>query len=177
MIEITVAVFLKVSNIHISAIENWSHWYYCVTCVVLAVKLNSRICIRVYYRQVVHQILRVWLSCEVYRTYRSRELPVLTWQVGVVGTIQTCTPWNVYPCGLSIITATSGKFLSILWTSSGHQCCTPMDKYENLARIGEGVFRCRNKESRAIVAVIKFGAAGNDAAMRGIRMLKVKCHS
>jgi len=57
-----------------------------------------------------------------------------------------------------------------------------MDKYEKLGKIGEGsygvVFKCRNKETGAIVAIKKFVESDEDPlikkiAMREIRMLKV----
>jgi len=59
-----------------------------------------------------------------------------------------------------------------------------MDKYEKLGKIGEGsygvVFKCRNKETGAIVAIKKFVESDEDPlikkiAMREIRMLKVRC--
>ena len=58
----------------------------------------------------------------------------------------------------------------------------PMDKYEKIAKIGEGsygvVFKCRNKEQGAMVAIKKFVESEDDPlikkiAMREIRMLKV----
>ena len=57
-----------------------------------------------------------------------------------------------------------------------------MDKYVKLAKIGEGsygtVYRCRNKDTNAIVAIKKFNETEDDAqikkiAMREIKMLKV----
>ena len=57
-----------------------------------------------------------------------------------------------------------------------------MDKYEKIAKIGEGsygvVFKCRNKETGAPVAIKKFVESEDDPlikkiAMREIRMLKV----
>ncbi len=57
-----------------------------------------------------------------------------------------------------------------------------MDKYEKLGKIGEGsygvVFKCRNRESGAMVAIKKFVESEDDPlikkiAMREIRMLKV----
>ena len=57
-----------------------------------------------------------------------------------------------------------------------------MDKYEKIAKIGEGsygvVFKCRNKETGALVAIKKFVESEDDPlikkiAMREIRMLKV----
>lgn len=59
-----------------------------------------------------------------------------------------------------------------------------MDKYDKLGRIGEGsygvVFKCRNKETGALVAIKKFVESEDDPlikkiAMREIRMLKVSC--
>jgi len=59
-----------------------------------------------------------------------------------------------------------------------------MDKYEKMGKIGEGsygvVFKCRNKETGAIVAIKKFVESDEDPlikkiAMREIRMLKVIC--
>ena len=61
-----------------------------------------------------------------------------------------------------------------------------MDKYEKLGKIGEGsygvVFKCRNKETGAIVAIKKFVESDEDPlikkiAMREIRMLKVYVYS
>ena len=57
-----------------------------------------------------------------------------------------------------------------------------MDKYDKMNRIGEGaygvVYRCRNKETGALVAIKKFVESEDDPlikkiAMREIRMLKV----
>lgn len=57
-----------------------------------------------------------------------------------------------------------------------------MDKYDKLGKIGEGsygvVFKCRNKESGALVAIKKFLESEDDPlikriAMREIRVLKV----
>lgn len=61
----------------------------------------------------------------------------------------------------------------------------PMEKYVKLAKIGEGsygtVYRCRNKDTNAIVAIKKFNESEDDAqikkiAMREIRMLKQLKH-
>jgi len=58
-----------------------------------------------------------------------------------------------------------------------------MDKYEKLGKIGEGsygvVFKCRNRETGAIVAIKKFVESDEDPlikkiAIREIRMLKVQ---
>ncbi|ELU01141.1 hypothetical protein CAPTEDRAFT_1740 [Capitella teleta] len=60
-----------------------------------------------------------------------------------------------------------------------------MDKYDKLGRIGEGsygvVFKCRNKETGALVAIKKFVESEDDPlikkiAMREIRMLKQLKH-
>lgn len=57
-----------------------------------------------------------------------------------------------------------------------------MEKYEKLAKIGEGsygvVFKCRNKSSGQVVAIKKFVESEEDPvvkkiALREIRMLKV----
>ena len=57
-----------------------------------------------------------------------------------------------------------------------------MDKYEKIGKIGEGsygmVFKCRNRETGALVAIKKFVEPEDDIlikkiAMREIRMLKV----
>ena len=60
-----------------------------------------------------------------------------------------------------------------------------MEKYEKIGKIGEGsygvVFKCRNKEIGAMVAIKKFVESEDDPlikkiAMREIRMLKVSQH-
>ena len=60
-----------------------------------------------------------------------------------------------------------------------------MEKYDKLGRIGEGsygvVFKCRNKETGALVAIKKFVESEDDPlikkiAMREIRMLKVRIY-
>ena len=57
-----------------------------------------------------------------------------------------------------------------------------MDKYDKLAKIGEGsygvVFKCRSRETGTMVAIKKFVESEDDPlikkiAMREIRMLKV----
>lgn len=57
-----------------------------------------------------------------------------------------------------------------------------MEKYEKISKIGEGsygvVFKCRNKETSALVAIKKFVESEEDPlikkiAVREIRMLKV----
>lgn len=60
---------------------------------------------------------------------------------------------------------------------------TEMEKYEKLAKIGEGsygvVFKCRNRDTGQIVAIKKFVESEEDPvikkiALREIRMLKVR---
>lgn len=62
-----------------------------------------------------------------------------------------------------------------------HDLCE-MDKYEKLAKIGEGsygvVFKCRHRDTGQIVAIKKFVESEDDPvikkiALREIRMLKV----
>ena len=77
------------------------------------------------------------------------------------------------------------KALQFLTTASCVFCSTnrsEMDKYDKMNRIGEGaygvVYRCRNKETGALVAIKKFVESEDDPlikkiAMREIRMLKV----
>ncbi|TNN31129.1 Cyclin-dependent kinase-like 1 [Liparis tanakae] len=61
-----------------------------------------------------------------------------------------------------------------------------MEKYEKIAKIGEGsygvVFKCRNKDTGQIVAIKKFVESEDDPiikkiALREIRMLKVTAQS
>lgn len=63
-----------------------------------------------------------------------------------------------------------------------HDLCE-MDKYEKLAKIGEGsygvVFKCRHRDTSQIVAIKKFVESEDDPvikkiALREIRMLKVQ---
>ena len=58
-----------------------------------------------------------------------------------------------------------------------------MEKFVKLAKIGEGsygtVYKCKNRDTNAIVAIKKFNESEDDAqikkiAMREIKMLKVK---
>lgn len=67
------------------------------------------------------------------------------------------------------------------WQVTAPNC--PMDKYEKLAKIGEGsygvVFKCRHRDSGQIVAIKKFVESEDDPvikkiALREIRMLKVR---
>lgn len=61
-----------------------------------------------------------------------------------------------------------------------------MDRYEKLARIGEGsygvVYKCRDRETGNLVAVKRFVESEDDPAirkiaLREIRLLKVRKHS
>lgn len=58
-----------------------------------------------------------------------------------------------------------------------------MEKFVKLAKIGEGsygtVYKCKNRDTNAIVAIKKFNESEDDAqikkiAMREIKMLKVQ---
>ena len=70
----------------------------------------------------------------------------------------------------------------MIYTGTRGERYRTMDKYEKIAKIGEGsygvVFKCRNKETGALVAIKKFVESEDDPlikkiAMREIRMLKV----
>lgn len=61
-----------------------------------------------------------------------------------------------------------------------------MEKFVKLAKIGEGsygtVYKCKNRDTNAIVAIKKFNESEDDAqikkiAMREIKMLKVKLNT